>query len=120
MQQLDGSEGSTTSPRDALLAGAMVLLVALMSLSSSLSSYYLPPATGEVGVIFPPWMDQAEAFGAIIDAGGLVGSTGRLPNIIVAVADNSDFARRVVNNGAWVVTAARGLCGPQQEVARDT
>lgn len=117
MPQLESSEGSATPPSDALLAGAMGLFVALISFSALLSSYYLPPSTGEVGVIFPPWVDQAEAFGAVIDAGGLVASTGRLPNIIVAVADSSDFARRVIDNGAWIVTAARGLCGPQQEVA---
>lgn len=95
----------------------MLALVALISLSALLTAYYLPPEQGEIGVVFPPWIDQRDAFGAVIAAGGSIAGAGRFPNIVVAFAHDAAFTRRVLANGAWMVTAARGLCAPQQEIA---
>lgn len=103
-------------PRDAWLAGILLSLIALFSLTALMAAYYLPPQQGEVGVIFPPWVEQRDAFGAVVAAGGSIAGTGRFSNIVVAFAQNADFTRRILANGAWMVTAARGLCAPQPGV----
>src|SRR5687768_11479580 len=104
-------------PRDAWLAGALLVLIALFSLMALLTAYYLPPRQGEIGVVFPPWTEQRDAFGAVVAAGGSIAGTGRFSNIVVAFANDADFTRRILANGAWMVTAARGLCAPQQGVS---
>ena len=99
------------------LARVMVVAIALATFTASLTAYYLPPERGEFGVIFAPWADQTVAFGAVVAAGGAVAGAWRFYNIVVVHADDTDFVRRVMANGAWAVTAARGLCSPPEEIA---
>ena len=82
--------------------------------------YHLPPESGEVGVIFPPWVSQQEVFGAVVEAGGFIAGTGRFTNIVVAVARDRDFTQRVLERGAIFVGAARGICGPVEEQRYDS
>jgi hypothetical protein len=101
--------------RHGVAALGLVLVAALSTFLALVIGYHLPPERGEIGVVFPPWVSQAEALGAVIDAGGLIAGTGRFPNIVVAVARDEEFARRVTERGALFVAAAKGLCGPVEE-----
>lgn len=97
--------------------GAIVLATTiLISVIGLVVFYHLPPERGEVGVVFPPWTDQATAIAHIVAAGGLIVNSGRFPNVLVAYATDADFASRVMAEGAWFVGAAKGLCGPTSEV----
>lgn len=101
------------------LDGAATILVAasaLLSFAALIIGYHLPPERGEIGVVFPPWVTQGEAVGAVIDAGGLIAGTGRFSNIVVAFALDGEFTQRVTERGALFVAAARGLCGPIEEL----
>lgn len=106
-----------TEQRQSAVVGA-ILLAATISVSAGglMVFYHLPPQKGEVGVVFPPWTDQASAIAQIVAAGGLIVNSGRFPNVLIAYAHDGDFARRVMARGAWFVGAARGLCGPVNEV----
>lgn len=90
-------------------------MIVIATFVASLTAYYLPPEKGEFGVVFAPWTAQADALGAVVAAGGHIANTGRFSNIVVVRADDTDFVRRVMANGAWAVTAAKGLCAPQEE-----
>ncbi|HTM78150.1 MAG TPA: hypothetical protein VL133_11050 [Devosia sp.] len=94
-----------------LIVAATLLTFAALTVGS-----YLPPERGEVGVVFPPWTSQAEALGAVVAAGGKIAGVGRFANIVVAYALDDAFAQRVTQRGALFVAAAKGLCGPIEEV----
>lgn len=83
-----------------------------LTLGALVVGYHLPPERGELGVVFPPWMSEAQSVSAILDAGGRLAGGTRFSNIIVAVAPDAAFAARVRQNGAWFTTSARGLCTP--------
>ncbi|MBJ7579441.1 hypothetical protein JHC09_16320 [Devosia sp. MC532] len=93
-------------------AGVLAFATALLTLVTLVIGYHLPPETGEVGVIFPPWFDEPAAVSAIISAGGTLAGGTRFSNILVAVAPDPDFATRVIKYGALLITSARGLCAP--------
>ncbi|MHA6689969.1 hypothetical protein [Devosia sp. A449] len=97
---------------------ALVLIGAstLLTFTTLIIGYHLPPERGEIGVVFPPWTSQIDALSAVIDAGGQIAGTGRFSNIVVAVALDGKFAQRVTERGALFVAAARGLCGPIEEL----
>jgi hypothetical protein len=76
------------------------------------AGYHLPPERGELGVVFPPWMDEAASMTAVINAGGSIAAGTRFSNIVVAFASDPGFSARVREHGAWLTTAARGLCAP--------
>ena len=95
---------------------ALVLATAILTFAALAVGYHLPPQRGEMGVVFPPWIAEAEALSAVIDAGGRIAGTGRFPNIVVAYAPDDGFAQRVTERGALFVAAARGLCGPIEEL----
>lgn len=97
---------------------AISLFVASVLVSSAglAMAYYLPPEQGEMGVVFPPWVSEQDASRAVIEAGGLLVSAGRFSNVVVVYAQDSGFAGRVVQKGAWFIAAARGVCGPLEEL----
>lgn len=101
----------STSKNDILLSGLLTSAAALMTFLFLAIGHHLPPDQGELGVVFPPWTSEAEAVSAIVEAGGALAGGTRVSNIIVAVASDPGFAQRVRDNGAWLTTAARGLCG---------
>lgn len=105
----------STSNKDNLLSGLLASSATLMTVLILALGHHLPPAKGELGVIFPPWMGEAEAISAIVDAGGALAGGTRFSNIIIAIAFDADFARRVRANGAWLTTAAQGLCAPLKQ-----
>lgn len=100
----------STSTTDQLLLGLMLTAATLMTFLFMAVGHYLPPEKGEMGVVFPPWVTEAEAISAVIDAGGSLAGGTKFSNIIVAVAPDPEFAERVREHGAWLITAATGLC----------
>lgn len=100
----------STSKTATMLLGLMLSAATLMTALFMAVGHYLPPEKGELGVVFPPWVSEAEAISAIIDAGGSLAGGTRFSNIIVAVAPDAQFTERVRRNGAWLTTAATGLC----------
>lgn len=98
--------------RDQLLAMLMFSAATLMTTALLVAGYHLPPESGELGVVFPPWMEESEIAASIILSGGFLAGGTRFSNIYVAVAPDAGFADRVRQNGAWLTTAARGLCAP--------
>jgi hypothetical protein len=91
---------------------APALLVACFATSTGFAAFYAPPPTGELGVVFAPWVSEVEAVAAVAAAGGRLGNPSRLPNVLVAYAADPGFDARVRSRGAWFTVAARGLCGP--------
>lgn len=63
-----------------------------------------------MGVVFAPWMSQAEVMGAVVAAGGRIVDSSRLSNVIIAYAPDAAFQARVREHGAWFTVAATGLC----------
>lgn len=102
----------TAYQRDGIIGAVMVSGAALLTLTMLFAGYYLPPEKGELGVVFPPWMDEAASMTAVIRAGGSIAAATRFSNIIIAVAPDTGFSHRVREQGAWLTTAARGLCTP--------
>ena len=90
-------------PAFGLTCGALIFVGAVM---------HAPPPTGEMGVVFAPWISQAEAAGAIVAAGGQLVDSARLSNVMIAYGPDPAFAERVRERGAWFTVAARGLCAP--------
>jgi hypothetical protein len=101
-----------TKVEDTRLANALVVTTAVLTFSALVIGYHLPPKTGELGVVFPPWFDEPAAVSAIISAGGTLAGGTRFSNILIAVAPDPEFANRVTQYGALLTTSARGLCAP--------
>lgn len=95
----------------ALVSMVPALLVAVLALGAGAVSAFAPPATGEMAVIFAPGTTQAAAIGTVLAAGGRFANAGRFDNIVIALADDSQFEHRVREAGALLVLAATGLCG---------
>jgi hypothetical protein len=95
--------------RLALLPAA---LVAVFALSAGAVAGYAPPATGEMAVVFPPWVDEAQGLAGILAAGGKIVGPTRFGNIVVAYGPDAGFGARVRAAGAWLVLAGTGLCSP--------
>ncbi len=102
-------EVSAPVHRSGALTLVPALLVAALTLGVSVAAAYAPPATGDMAVAFPPWVDETEAAAAVHRAGGrLIGPT-RLGNVIVVHADDPGFAARVGTQGALFTLAAEGI-----------
>ncbi|UXN71617.1 hypothetical protein N8A98_10720 [Devosia neptuniae] len=84
--------------------------VAMFTIVMAVAAVHVPPKQGEMGVVFAPWTSQAEILGAVIEAGGRIVDTSRLPNVIVAYGLDEGFAARIRDRGAWFTIAAIGLC----------
>ena len=94
---------------------APALFIALATISAGLVAYHTPPESGEMGVVFAPWISEAEAVGAVIAAGGRLVNSSRLSNVLIAYAFDDAFEARVRQQGAWFTVAARGLCAPADQ-----
>lgn len=99
------------------VAGPILLAAVILATSVSLASaYYAPPETGEMGVVFPPWIDEGTALAGIVASGGKIVASSNFSNIVVAYAEDDQFSARIRDHGAWFLVAATGLCGPVKEV----
>jgi len=99
-------------PLRMLLALAPAVFVAGLTLAVGAASAYTPPARGEMAVVFPPWVDEVEAFGLVAEAGGQIVGPSRFGNIVIAFAPDAGFAARVAEQGALFTLKATGFCGP--------
>lgn len=97
---------------DSKWASVLTLVVGMMTFTALVIGYHLPPKSGELGVVFPPWFDEPTAVAAIISAGGTLAGGTRFSNILIAVAPDPGFSDRVSEYGALLTTSARGLCAP--------
>ncbi|WP_374627862.1 hypothetical protein [Devosia sp.] len=95
-----------------LLALVPAALVALMAVAAGSASAYAPPDTGDMAVVFPPWVDAAGAYAAVLAAGGRFAGGSRFDNIPIANARDVGFKARVLSEGALFIVAATGVCGP--------
>jgi hypothetical protein len=94
------------------------LLVALLSLGSAAVAGYAPPQTGQMAIVFPPWIDQPHALAAIGSAGGSLVASTRFANIVVAYAPDAGFVSRAIAAGALFAMSAQGPCAPQAPLTR--
>lgn len=78
-----------------LLLFSTVPLVAVADLPSE--------ARGTLAAVFPPGTDKAEVLAAVAKAEGLVVREGGWGTVLVAHSDESGFARRLRQAGAWLV-----------------
>lgn len=106
------TSATTTSTGGRLLTLVPAVLVGAMALSAGAVSAYAPPERGEMAVVFAPWVGEAEAYAAILAAGGQFSGNSRFGNIPIAFASDVAFKTRVMQHGAILVIAATGLCGP--------
>lgn len=89
-----------------------VLLSGLVFAAGAVA-FYLPPAKGEMAVVFPFGTDEATAYALILADGGRFVAPSRFSNVVIAYADDTGFAGRVRASGALFTLAAHGLCSPQ-------
>lgn len=85
-------------------------IVAIFTSVIAFAAFHAPPQAGEMGVVFAPWMSQAEVMGAVVAAGGRIVDSSRLPNVVIAYGLDDAFQVRVREQGAWFTVAAVGLC----------
>lgn len=90
-----------------------------MALIAGSAAGYASPRSGEMGVVFAPWVSERDAIVAIIAAGGGIANSTRLSNVFVAYAPDEGFPDRVRAQGAWFTVAAHGLCGPLEGETAD-
>jgi hypothetical protein len=90
--------------------------VAIFTLIVGFAALQAPPQAGEMGVVFAPWVSQAEAMGAIVAAGGSIVDTSRLNNVVIAYGPDETFQHKVRDQGAWFTVAATGLCAGTGEL----
>lgn len=88
------------------------LMLAILVFVAGASSFYAPPAQGEMAVVFPFGTSEPAAYALVLAAGGKFVGPSRLPNIIVAFAPDEGFGQRIREAGALFLLAAQGLCGP--------
>jgi hypothetical protein len=98
--------------RGGFVALLPALAVAFVTANTALLTLYAPPAMGQMGVVFAPWVSESQAFGAVLAAGGKLANSSRFPNILVAVAPDEGFDARVRAAGALFTISALGLCEP--------
>jgi hypothetical protein len=94
-----------------MLAFLPAIAIAMLSLGAGAATYYAPPETGEMAVVFGPGAAEASVFEAIRAAGGRFAGSTRLGNIAVAYADDPGFAGRIRERGALLILSAAALCG---------
>ena len=49
---------------------APALVIATITATAAIAAFHAPPETGEMGVVFAPWVTEAEAIGVVVAAGG--------------------------------------------------
>lgn len=94
------------------LALLPTVFVGLMTFAAGAAYAYAPPESGQMAVVFPPWVGEVEAFGLVAQAGGLIVGPSRFGNIVIAFAPDPGFAARIARQGALFTTSATGICGP--------
>jgi hypothetical protein len=100
------------SSHSSWLALAPAAALALVTVGIGATSAYAPPETGQMAVVFPPWVGEVEAFEKVAEAGGRIVGPSRFGNIVVALAPDAGFSNRVGGMGALFTLKATGLCGP--------
>lgn len=71
------------------------------------------PADGNVpaAIIFPPWLDAAEAVSRSLAAGHRVLRSGRSPSIVVVAPSDAAGRPLPLPRGAWFSLVLAGLAG---------
>jgi hypothetical protein len=88
-------------------------VLAILALAFNFVILHPQSAQGEVGLVFAPWISEADIHAAIGTAGGHFVNASRLPNVVVAYAPDESFHTKVRAQGAWLSISANGLCvGP--------
>lgn len=88
-------------------SAAALLLVAAFMLA--------PQSKGQMAVAFSPFTSEQTAWSIVRAAGGYIVGPTRIPNIVVAYADDADFQQRARSLGALFFLKASGLCAPQPD-----
>lgn len=91
---------------------APALALSIVSFCGIAYAGYAPPEKGEMAVVFSPGIGEAQAYNAIVAAGGRVVSPSRFGNVVVVFAPDEGFVGRVRAQGGWLALAATGLCAP--------
>lgn len=94
---------------------APALMFSTLSVVLVIAFMLAPKAKGEMAVAFAPFTSEQTAWAIVRAAGGYAVGPTRLPNIVVAYADNADFQQRARSLGALFFLKASGLCAPQLE-----
>jgi hypothetical protein len=107
-------EASKSRPILALLPAAAVTALAL---AGGAVAGYAPPPTGQMAVVFPPWLSEQSALALVLGAGGDIVGPTHFGNIVVAYAHDIGFSARVRAAGAWLTMAGTSfLCSPDPVV----
>ena len=117
---MQGSGIRSSTEGGGVLALLPAFAVALVTAIIAMAALYAPPATGQVGVVFAPWVGEVEAAGVVVAAGGRLANSSRFSNVLVAVATDEGFHARVRAAGALFTVSAFGLCGPDATGEGDT
>ena len=91
------------------LATAAFLSVFLFTLAPSAKTS--AAETGQVAVVFPPWIDLAEATMRTARADGRPVRQGLFGNILVVQPDDGDFVTKIYAQGALLVIDPKVLGG---------
>lgn len=105
-----GSKSRSPGGSHAIVELIPALGLALLALGAGATSGYAPPATGQMAVVFAPWVSEGQALRTVLDAGGKYVGPSRFNNIVIAYALDAGFAARARTAGAWLTVAAQGLC----------
>lgn len=102
-----GRDTGDASPRH-LLPAILFALFSALALALPLRA----PDIGQVAVVFPPFTSEQTAWALVRQAGGAVVAPTRIPNIVVAYAQDAEFQSRMRALGGLFFLAADGLCAP--------
>lgn len=108
------TDAKTAPPKDKIARWKHALPAAFFSLFS-VAALALPPqapATGEIAVVFAPFTSEETAWTLVREAGGFLVAPTRIPNVVVAYADDPGFNQRIRQAGALLLLPATGLCAP--------
>jgi hypothetical protein len=74
---MQGSGIRSSTDGGGVLALLPAFAVALVTAIIAMAALYAPPATGQVGVVFAPWVGEVEAAGVVVAAGGRLANSSR-------------------------------------------
>ena len=81
-----------------------IVVLLLVSFAPLVAVADLPSeARGTLAAVFPPGTDKTEVLAAVAEADGLVVREGGWGTVLVAHSDESGFARRLRQAGAWLM-----------------
>ncbi|MCG6121314.1 MAG: hypothetical protein MEP57_01205 [Microvirga sp.] len=95
-----------------MIRASLIGLFALASVTAPLALLGgARPGADGVAIIFAPWTDAGAAIERVARAGGEIARAGGFPFVTIAVASGPDFARRIREEGAWLLLDPQALGG---------